>query len=166
MVWENTLKKITTQTAYQAALQWVDQPINLHLINNQINCVYRFESEGKGFYLRLSHEQIRPQKEFLAAIDFQRHLLLNDAPVCAIQISKNGRYIETVCQDELHFLAQVCHEVPGTIMHFNYQDKSTYYLWGQALARVHRAAKSYQAHEHQFKSWNDLWQETADYLPN
>ncbi|MCW8397747.1 phosphotransferase [Legionella sp. PATHC038] len=164
MVWEDTLKKISSKTALQAASQWVDRPNNLQLINNQINCVYRFESAGKGFYLRMTHEQIRPQKELLAGIDYQQHLLQNDAPVCDVLVSKNGSYIESVRQDELFFWAQVCSEVPGTTMHFGYQDKNTYFLWGQALARLHRAAGTYQAKEHHFRSWKDLWNETADYL--
>ncbi|VEB36895.1 phosphotransferase enzyme family protein [Legionella cherrii] len=164
MVWEDTLKKISNKTALEAASQWVDRPHNLQLINNQINCVYRFESAGKGFYLRMTHEQIRPQKELLAAIDFQQHLLQNDAPVSDVLVSNNGCYIESVRQDELFFWAQVCSEVPGTIMHFGYEGKNTYFLWGQALARLHRAAGTYQAKGHHFRSWQDLWNETADYL--
>lgn len=164
MVWENTLKKISNKTAFEAASQWAANPGNLQLVNNQINCVYRFESEGKGFYLRMTHERVRPQKELLAAIHFQQHLLQNDAPVCEVLMSKNGHYVETVMQDDLLFLAQVCTEVPGTIMHFSYQDKNAYLLWGQALARLHRAAGTYQPQNHHFRSWNDLWQETANYL--
>ncbi|MCW8418339.1 phosphotransferase [Fluoribacter dumoffii] len=164
MVWADTLKKISDETAFQAALQWVENPKHLHLINNQINCVYRFESEGKGFYLRMTHEKIRKPQELLAAIDFQQHLHLNDAPVCQVLSSKNGSYIETVRQDNFDFLTQVCAEVPGTIMHFSYQDKNTYFLWGQALARLHRAAGTYQANRHHFRSWSDLWHETASYL--
>ncbi|KTD03425.1 phosphotransferase [Fluoribacter gormanii] len=164
MVWEDTLKKISNNTAFKAALQWADNPVNLQLVNNQINCVYRFESEGKGFYLRITHEKIRPQKELLAAIDFQQHLFQMDAPVCEVLKSKNGSYIETVVQEELHFLIHVCSEVPGTIMHFGYEVKNVYEHWGQALARLHRAAESYQANGHHFRSWSDLWSETADYL--
>jgi len=32
-----TLKKITDEAALNAAMQWVDKPVNLSLINNQIN---------------------------------------------------------------------------------------------------------------------------------
>ncbi|QMT59976.1 phosphotransferase enzyme family protein [Legionella sp. PC997] len=164
MVWENTLKRISTETAFKAALQWVENPENLQLVNNQINCVYRFEAEGNRFYLRITHEKIRPQKELLASIDFQQHLFRNEAPICEVLPSKNGAYIETVIQEELHFLTQVCSEVPGTIMHFGYLDKNAYVHWGEALARLHRAAESYKANGHHFRKWQDLWSETAGYL--
>jgi hypothetical protein len=54
MIWETTLKKITDKTANHAAQKWVKNPTHLKLINNQINCVYRFESNGQGFYLRMT----------------------------------------------------------------------------------------------------------------
>jgi hypothetical protein len=47
MKWEKTLKRITEQTAYHAAALWVDKPMGLKLINNQINYVYRFEDKHK-----------------------------------------------------------------------------------------------------------------------
>lgn len=166
MVWENTLKKITENTALLAALLWVDHPKNLRLINNQINCVYRFESSGVGFYLRMTHEQIRPKDELLAALNFQKHLFLNDAPVCEAIPSRHGILIESVDQDNLQFLTQVCKEVPGQIMNFDSQNKEAYVLWGQALAKLHKASMSYQAKSHWFRNWCDLWQETANYIQN
>lgn len=163
MNWECTLKKITDQTAMLAALQWVDNPIHLTLINNQINCVYRFECESKVYYLRITHEQIRSINELNAAIDFQQHLFLSNAPVCPVMASKNARLIELIQQDELVFLAHVCHEVPGAVMHFEHTDKKVYTGWGQSLAHLHRASQTYQPKEHHFRTWKDLWQETTDY---
>lgn len=163
MNWENTLKKITHETALQAAMQWVDQPVNLTLVNNQINCVYRFEFENKGYYLRMTHEEIRPRKELEAAIDFQQHLFIAGAPVCPAMTSKHARFIELIKQDELAFLAHVCHEVPGTMMHFDHTDKTVYTAWGKSLALLHRASQTYQPKEHHFRTWKDLWQETTDY---
>ena len=162
MNWEATLKKITDQTAWMAAEYWVDKPMNLRLVNNQINCVYRFECGNKGYYLRITHEQIRPMKELDAAIDFQQHLFLNNAPVCSAMRSKNARWIELIQQDDLVFLAHVCHEVPGLVMHFDHTDKGVYTAWGQSLARLHRASQTYQPKAHHFRTWKDLWQETTD----
>lgn len=100
----STLKKITDQTALNAASQWVDKPANLRLINNQINCVYRFEHNNQGYYLRITHEKIKPFKAIVAAIDFQQHLFLESAPVCQVVHSKQDLFIETVKQDGLYFL--------------------------------------------------------------
>lgn len=165
MNWETTLKKITDETAHHAALHWVDKPINMQLINNQINCVYRFESNNEGYYLRITHEQIRPYKELRAALDFQNHLFLNAAPVCQAIKSRNGVFIEIVTQDELEFSTQICLEVPGNIIDFNDYHKEKYIKWGAALATLHRAAQSYAPNTHHFRTWEDLWKETANYLP-
>lgn len=163
MNWETTLKKLTDKTALNAASLWVDKPVNLKLVNNQINCVYRFESKGMGFYLRITHESIRPCSELLAALDFQQHLFLNNVPVCEPVLSKNNQLIEEITQDTINYFAHVCREVPGTMMHFDYSNKYAYLAWGQSLASLHRASQSYQTKNHVFKSWKDLWEETRQY---
>ena len=164
MVWEKTLKKITDKTAYEAASLWVDKPINLILVNNQINCVYRFENETQGYYLRVTHEDIRSPQELLAAIDFQRHLAINKASVCEPIVSKMGRFLESVQQDGLNFLAHVCLEVPGQVMDFEHTEKNAYLAWGQSLALLHRASQTYEPKEHRFLTLRDLWDETSEYV--
>lgn len=164
MKWESTLKKITDKTALKAASLWVDKPDDLQLINNQINCVYRFESQGKGYYLRFTHENIRSFDEVAAAIDFQNHLFLNNAPITEAALSKLNRFIEHVSQGELVFIAHVCLEIPGKIMDFEHTEKSAYTTWGRALAQLHQASQSYNPKNHLFNSWQDLWQETRDYV--
>lgn len=163
MIWESTLKKLTDKTALIAASKWTAKPVNLKLVNNQINCVYRFESEGKGYYLRLTHEKIRPLKDLLAAIDFQHHLFQHEAPVCEAILSNNGLCVEIVEQEQLSFLAHVCREVPGDIMHFEHHDKHPYHQWGRSLALLHQASQGYQPKTHHFNTWQDLWQETWGY---
>lgn len=164
MMWEQTLKRITDVTACKAAQQWVDSPEKLTLINNQINCVYRFEHNNQGFYLRLTHEDIRTADDLAGAIDFQHHLWQQKVPVCQPLLSRQNRFIETIWQDNLYFLAHVSQEVPGSIMHFDYADKKPYFIWGQALAKLHSASQTYQNKTHAFKNWQDLWQETQGYL--
>ena len=163
MKWEATLKKITDRTAFHAASIWVEKPIKLTLINNQINCVYRFEGNNQSYYLRITHEHIRSCQELNAAIDFQQHLFVNRAPVCQPIVSKMNRLLETVNQGDLDFLAHVCLEVPGITMHFDHTEKAAYYTWGKALALLHQASQAYQPKEHRFISWKDLWKETGDY---
>lgn len=163
MIWETTLKKITDETANRAANKWVKKPTHLKLINNQINCVYRFESKNQGFYLRMTHEKIRKAHELLSAIDFQKHLFLCGTPICEPVVSQEGNDVETVHQDDLEFFVHVCREVPGQIMNFDYPDKKAYLTWGRALGLLHQASQSYVASEHHFLTWEDLWRETWDY---
>lgn len=164
MNWETTLKKINHETALRAASLWVTQPIHLKLVNNQINCVYRFEDKNRGYYLRITHETIRSRPELEAAIDFQQHLFKHHAPICQPIPSETGAYIEIIKQDHLEFFAHVCLEVPGKIMSFENTNKQAYFTWGKALAQLHNAAQSYQPQIHHFLSWKDLWQETHEYL--
>ena len=160
----STLKQITAKTALNVASQWVDNPINIRLINNQINCVYRFEHNNQGYYLRITHEKIKSFKALVAAIDFQQHLFLERAPVCQAVHSKQNLFIETVQQDGLEFLAHVCLEVAGTIMNFGYTNKEAYIAWGKALALLHRASQSYQPKEHSFMTWKQSWSEAGYYV--
>ncbi len=166
MMWETTLKRITEKSAMQAASKWFDQPLNFKLINNQINCVYRFEYNKVGYYLRMTHEEIRSRKDLVASFHYQQHLILNDAPICQAITSKNGEFIENVLQDDLTFLANVCLEVPGNVMTFNETDQKVYVAWGKALAKLHRASQSYQPSQHEFRTWKTLWKETEEYLEN
>ena len=166
MKWEKTLKNITDKTALDAASLWVDKPMNLVLINNQINCVYRFEAINQGYYLRITHEDIRSPRELHAAIDFQQHLYLNEAPICPAIVSKRTQIIETVKQGDLDFLAHVCSEVPGQVMNFDLTEKDAYVAWGKALARLHQASQIYEPKEHHFLTWKDLWNETGGYVKN
>lgn len=163
MNWETTLKKITNETALQAATCWVETPLNLKLINNQINCVYRFEANNQGYYLRLSHETIRSQQELISSINFQRHLLSHGVPICEAIPSKQDHWIEVIPQESLNFLAHVCLEVPGNIMHFDHAEKTVYTQWGEALARLHQASRTYSPGDYHFLTGQNLWQETSDY---
>ena len=163
MSWENTLKKITPETALTAASLWIDIPSNLKLINNQINCVYRFEFKAYGYYLRITPEKIRTRAELEGAIDFQQHLFMKHAPICEAIPSKTGQFIETISQKDLEFFAHVCREVPGTPMTFDYMDKEAYFAWGKSLAQLHLASKSYQPNAHQFLTWKNLLQETKEF---
>lgn len=166
MNWQSTLRKITDETALHASSHWVQHPLNLTLINNQINCVYRFQDGHDGYYLRMTHESIRPRADLEAALDFQAHLFLQGAPVCESVPNKKGALIEEIQQDDLTFLAQVCREVPGQIITFDHTDPRVYFRWGAALAKLHQASQSYQPGQHRFKNWQDLWQETCEYAQN
>lgn len=129
MNWETTLKKINHKTALRAASLWVNRPLDLKLINNQINCVYRFEDKNQGYYLRMTHETIRSRRELEAAIDFQQHLFQHHAPICQPIPSATDAYIEIIKQDQLKFFAHVCLEVPGEIMSFENTNKHAYFTW-------------------------------------
>ena len=165
-MWDKTLKKINhTTTPHHAAKLWNADDNSVILISNGINLVYRFEVNGLGKFLRMTHPNIRSYNESISAIDYQKHLFENAAPICKPVQSKSGNYIEEIIQDDLHFLAHVAEEVPGEIAHFEHEDAYFYQTWGQSLAKLHKAAKSYhpKANLH-FKTWKDIWNENTTYL--
>lgn len=164
-MWHQTLKKINPfVTPQKAAAFWNADKGSLNLVSDGINLVYRFESGGKGFYLRITHPLIRPRLELDAAIDFQGYLFECAVPVCQPIFSKAGHYVEEIHQDDFLFLTRVSAEVPGKIIHFNHTNNQVYKTWGKTLATLHNRALHYQSKQHQFKSWTDLWNETASYL--
>lgn len=148
-------------------MRWSADSHTIKLINDGINLVYRFEVNGKGKYLRMTHPNIRSFNELTAAIDFQLYLFTNHAPVCKPVPSQEGNYIETINQGDMLFLAHVTDEVPGDLMHFNHLRNDVFTIWGTALAKLHQAALNYKpARNLHFKTWKDLWNETSCYLPN
>ncbi len=164
-MWEQTLKKIDHLITPQRMNElWGGDSSTLKLINNQINCVYYFKRNQMGYYLRITHPTIRSYEELKASIDYQNHLFSCGAPVCKPILSNSGNYIELIVQGNLIFMATVMAEVPGQIMNFEHDDKLVYYNWGQALAKLHRAAQQYQSKPNTYKTWQDLWQESESYL--
>lgn len=164
-MWKQTLKKINHQeTPYLAIKRWGGDPSSLKLINNQINCIYYFTSAHHGHYLRITHPTIRSVAELQASIDFQIHLHKNAVRVCQPVLSHFGHYIEAITQNDLIYLATVVKEVQGEIIHFSHKNKNIYYHWGQELAKLHQAAKKYNAKNNQYKTWKECWEETAVYI--
>lgn len=165
-MWDQTLKKINHSiTPQKAATLWGADPSSVKLVSEGINLVYRFETNNFVKYLRITHEKIRNYTELISAIDFQKHLFQLGVPICQAVESSRHNFVEEVVQDDLTFLAHVCKEVPGQIIHFDYSEQDIYVTWGQSLAKLHLAAKQYRpGPQCQFKNWQDLWEETFGYL--
>lgn len=164
-MWELTLKKLTDETAKKAMLKWCDKPMNIKLIANAINCVYRFECQNKAYYLRITHEKIRSLIQLKSALDFQDYLYNREVPICKPIKSLNHAFIEFVKQDNLIFMTHVCEEVPGQEMHFYHKDLEVYFNWGNALAIFHQASSKYSpASEFSFLTWEDLKKEMNQYI--
>jgi Ser/Thr protein kinase RdoA (MazF antagonist) len=167
-MWNQTLKKIDhTITPFIAARYWGADDNSVKLVSDGINLVYRFEVNGAGKYLRVTHQKIRPQSDLAAAIDFQLFLCSHGSPICQPIPSNSGRYIEEVDQGDLKFLVHATNEVPGQVINLERTERSMYEAWGKSLAQIHLAASKYQpAPQHKYMTWQKLWKETAGYLIN
>lgn len=84
IIWNEILKRMDkSKTLEDAVKLWGGSLNSLCLVNEGINLVYRFEQNGKGYYLRLTHESLRNKHELQAAIAYQHHLFTHDVPICA-----------------------------------------------------------------------------------
>jgi len=166
-MWNDVLKKIDPiNTPKQAIERWSGESSTLALVSNGINLVYRFQKDNKNYYLRMTHATLRPEKELLAAINYQRHLFDNDVPVCEALISSNGLWAEQIIQGSEIFLAHVCREVPGKPITFDFNDSVLYENWGKCLAQLHKAAKNYHPKYHCYTNWEKSLSELKVYSKN
>jgi hypothetical protein len=90
LMWNEVLKRIdSTQTPKNGVTRWGGTADSIRLVNEGINLVYRFEQNGQGDYLRLTHAKLRSEDELQAAIAYQRHLFEHGVPICEPILSLN-----------------------------------------------------------------------------
>lgn len=166
MMWNEILKKVDQQrTPMLAAKRWGDKSGHIQLINEGINLVYRYELNNIGYYLRLTHAQLRSKEELKAAINYQTHLFEHGAPVCEPIQSLNNVWFESIWQGKEECLAHVCREVPGQQISFDHPSK-VYKTWGRALGQLHSAARSYDHTKYCYATWSRSIEELAGYVKN
>ncbi|MBN2689194.1 MAG: phosphotransferase [Gammaproteobacteria bacterium] len=157
------LKKLDHLKTPQKAIAFWEGDVNsLKLVNDAINVVYRFEANNKGYYLRITHPNIRSKNELNSAIAYQNHLFSCGAPVCHPIESISKDFIVEIEQNDMLFFAHVCNEVPGKTISVRNNDIGAHQAWGKSLAELHCASLSYQPDKkYHYLSWQDLWQEIA-----
>lgn len=164
-MWNQVLNKMNHQTTPLLAIQcWQKEPKSIQLVSSGINLVYRFESHGQGYYLRLTHQNLRSEEELQAAIDFQKHLFGSKVPVCEPLRSSQGNWIESIVQEDEIFLAHVTCEVPGHPIRFNYLNHKLYYQWGVNLGQLHKASLAFKPNALCYTSWKKSLDELQGYV--
>lgn len=163
-MWDALLKTLTLKTVASILPLWDADPQSVMLVSQGINAVYKFESQLKVFYLRITHEKLRKPSELAAALSFQQHLSSDSVPVCRLATSINGRHIEKIQQDDHIFLAHVVHEVPGTPIHFNYPNVEIYEYWGRMLGEMHKASMKYETSGLTYPGWEGEVEELHQYV--
>ncbi len=120
---------------------WRGDPASLRLVGQDYNIVYRFETKGRGCYLRVCHPALHSLPEARQVMHFLCFLADNDVPVAAPLPSVHGKYIELL--DGGYFAAAQA-EAPGEEMTHLLLDISVYEAWGQSLGKLHAASRRYQ----------------------
>ena len=136
---------------------WNGNPSSLRWISQDYNIVYRFESAGKGFYLRICHTDLHTLPEARQVMHFLCHLAKERAPVAEPVASVNGAFIELLADG---FYAAAQKEAPGDEMRKHILDLSVYEAWGRSLGKLHAASRRYQpdpAIPYDFPSVQRFW---------
>lgn len=167
-MWDRIQKQFDARVMPQKALAfWHADPGTLKLVNQGINIVYRFESEGEGRYMRLTNASLRSKQQVEAAVDFLQHLYTQGCSVCRPVASKSGLLIEEVLHQGQHYLATAVQEVPGGDLGLYQTRKEVYQAWGYALGQIHRASQSYKPRGcDNFLTWRDLDAEVKGHIQN
>jgi Ser/Thr protein kinase RdoA (MazF antagonist) len=143
---------------HQAVQRWQGTaPVH---VRSSANHLFRFERQGKAYFLRLAHEQERSYLYIQAELDFVLHCAHTGLRVARPVLSANGTYIETVRLDTAVYHAVVFEGLQGS--QYDSDDdlsEATYRAWGQGLARLHQASTSFPNHP-----IRGIWQETIQTL--
>jgi len=159
MQWDETLEQLDhTVTVPEAIARWGGDLSTIRCVSKGVNIVYRFETNGEGRYLRVTHDSLISESRVESALDYLRHLAQAGAQVCKPIASVTGKWIETWPEGDNQWLTSVTSEVPGDSIGLDHTDSVVYEAWGRSLGIMHRAAETYQpAPNCAFEEWSDLW---------
>ncbi len=138
--------------------RWNGDPASLRPISQDYNIVFRFEAEGRGYYLRICHPVLHPLPKARQVMRFLRFLADCDVPVGVPAPSLSGRYIELL-DGGYYAAAQL--EAPGVEMTQHMLDLSVYEAWGKSLGKLHAASRRYQPDpviDYQFPTVQRFWE--------
>ena len=136
---------------------WRGDPVSLRWVGQAYNIVYRFESRGSGFYLRICHPLLHHLPEARQVMHFLRFLAENEVPVGVPVPSVNGNFIELL---DGGYYAAAQSEAPGDEMTGHLLDLSVYEAWGRSLGKLHAASRLYQpdpAIDYRFPNVQGFW---------
>jgi Ser/Thr protein kinase RdoA (MazF antagonist) len=127
----------------QLAAFWGAAPHSTRLLRASANFVSSFEHKGKTFILRFNYADERRLDHLQAEIDYLLHLAAQGIPIAKPIASQKGHFIESLSTSEGEFHAVVFEALPGEHPEFDDLTPDQFRQWGQALARLHKAAESY-----------------------
>ncbi len=140
---------------------WRGAPASLRLVGQAYNIVYRFEADGRGYYLRICHPVLHPLPKARQVMDFLRFLAAENVPVGVPVPSVNGAYIELLPGA---YYAAAQREAPGQEMTRHLLELSVYEGWGRSLGLLHTASRRYKPNPdipYQFPTVQRFWRNIA-----
>jgi Ser/Thr protein kinase RdoA (MazF antagonist) len=158
-MWDSVLGRLDRAAVSDPVEElWGADRGSLAFVGSGANVVFRFEVQGAGRYLRITHAKLRSHAELASTLDFVLHLHRSRVPVCPPVPSLRGRLIEELPQGTDPFLGSVVAEVPGRPIDTEPPQAAAFAALGRTLGQLHRAAERYEPRPGaQFVAWERLW---------
>ena len=137
------MKKIVTDFS----CLWNCDENTLELERVSANCIFYFEENGKGRFLRIAHESERRIEQIESELDFINHLKVSKISVLNPMASKNNNLIETTIANNEKFYAVVFEEMLGQELDIEEMNEKQLFEWGKSMALFHEAVINYIPNE-------------------
>ena len=140
---------------------WDGDPASLRFVSSDYNIVFRFETGGRGRYLRICHVALHPLPKARQVMGFLRFLAAQGVPVGAPVSAASGDYIVQLAGG---YYASAQREAPGSEMTRHVDDIGVYESWGRSLGLLHAASRKFQpdsAIDYEFPTVQQFWRNIA-----
>ena len=140
---------------------WDGDPASLRFVSSDYNIVFRFETGGRGRYLRICHVALHPLPKARQVMGFLCFLAAQGVPVGAPVSAASGDYIVQLAGG---YYASAQREAPGSEMTRHVDDIGVYESWGRSLGLLHAASRKFQpdsAIDYEFPTVQQFWRNIA-----
>ncbi|MGH2486200.1 MAG: phosphotransferase enzyme family protein [Ktedonobacterales bacterium] len=136
------------RVARLAAERWVgeEEARALVYVRGSANHLFRFQRDGRQYFLRLAHVEERRPTAIAAELDFVRHVAGAGLAVAHPIPSVNGLLIEEISSAGHGYLAVVFEGLRGSELDVDDLDEARYRAWRQSLALTHQASRTFPPH--------------------
>lgn len=132
-------------TAQKILDRWGHDTCKVKTVRLSSNFVFSFEHHGSKRFLRFTPmsertvEQVQAETEWLTALEAAGLHVVKPVK------SKHGNLVETVTTELGTFHASVFHMLPGSEREIEELDEGAFWLWGEALGKLHRVSSTCQS---------------------
>lgn len=141
--------------------RWHGDPASVRFISSAYNIVFRFERDGRGYYLRICHAVLHRLAKARQVMHFLRYLAKQGVPVGEPVPAASGEFLEVLADG---FFASAQIEAPGEKMSGYLHDAAIFEAWGNSLGKLHAASRQYRADTsipYQFPTVQTFWRNIA-----
>lgn len=149
--------------ADQLLIAWPHDSGSARFLRMSANAVFTFNHAQRPFILRFNHETERSAEQLHTEVAYLQHLSAAGIPVAKPMPSLADRYVESVNTPYGWFYSVVFEAIAGQQLDIDERSLEQFGQWGQALGRLHRAAKSYTGTGRPM--WSDRLTEAMANLP-